>query len=160
MKNAVGKTYEFSRAAVRNSAIASNNVIFTRHQSSLERTRENKNHQGNANLSLGIYNVKYPKGIEGKGYYEDEVEIIGTDVLKAIILTVHENKEGGDDKVMSNGNNGGGREMLRPRNMALLSPHVFWSLWFYAPFAYSVMSFNYDNGQQPGAVYSNFHGKF
>lgn len=30
----------------------------------------------------------------------------------------------------------------------------FWSVVFYAPYAYSVMTFNYDNGQQPGAIYS------
>jgi len=31
---------------------------------------------------------------------------------------------------------------------------VFWSVVFYAPYAWSVMTFNYDNGQQPGAMYS------
>jgi len=31
---------------------------------------------------------------------------------------------------------------------------VFWSVCFYAPYAWSVMTFNYDNGQQPGAMYS------
>jgi len=29
-----------------------------------------------------------------------------------------------------------------------------WVLVFYAPYAWSVFSFNYDNGQQPGAIYS------
>lgn len=31
---------------------------------------------------------------------------------------------------------------------------VFWSVVFYSPYAWSVMTFNYDNGQQPGAIYS------
>mmetsp|Transcript_71950 Transcript_71950/g.142755 ORF Transcript_71950/g.142755 Transcript_71950/m.142755 type:complete len:956 (+) Transcript_71950:103-2970(+) len=30
---------------------------------------------------------------------------------------------------------------------------VFWSVAFYAPYAWSVMTFNYDNGQQPGFIY-------
>jgi len=30
---------------------------------------------------------------------------------------------------------------------------LFWSLVFYAPYAYAVMSFNYANGQQPGPIY-------
>jgi len=31
---------------------------------------------------------------------------------------------------------------------------LFWSVVFYAPYAWSVMTFNYDNGQQPGAIYA------
>jgi len=31
---------------------------------------------------------------------------------------------------------------------------VFWSVVFYAPYAWSVATFNYDNGQQPGPAYS------
>ncbi|MFM7987552.1 MAG: hypothetical protein ACKPKO_50385, partial [Candidatus Fonsibacter sp.] len=34
--------------------------------------------------------------------------------------------------------------------MALL----FWSVVFYAPYAWSVFTFNFDNGQQPGFIYS------
>jgi hypothetical protein len=30
---------------------------------------------------------------------------------------------------------------------------LVWTLVFYAPYAWSVFSFNYDNGQQPGAIY-------
>jgi len=31
---------------------------------------------------------------------------------------------------------------------------VCWTVFFYAPYAWSIFSFNYDNGQQPGIVYS------
>jgi len=132
MKNALGKTYEVSRAVVRNSAVASKNVSFTRHPSSLAMD-ENDTDQRDKKLSLGIYMVKYPKGVEGRGFYEDEVEIIGMDALKAVILAVYANRgqEEGNDEALDDGTNEGGREMLRPRNMALVSPRVFWSLWFY-----------------------------
>mmetsp|Transcript_60127 Transcript_60127/g.193554 ORF Transcript_60127/g.193554 Transcript_60127/m.193554 type:complete len:949 (-) Transcript_60127:85-2931(-) len=31
---------------------------------------------------------------------------------------------------------------------------IFWTVVFYAPYAYSVFNFNYDNGQEPGPAYS------
>eukprot|EP00928_Gymnodinium_smaydae_P079840 TRINITY_DN63676_c0_g1_i1.p1 TRINITY_DN63676_c0_g1~~TRINITY_DN63676_c0_g1_i1.p1 ORF type:complete len:958 (-),score=136.81 TRINITY_DN63676_c0_g1_i1:77-2950(-) len=31
---------------------------------------------------------------------------------------------------------------------------LFWTVFFYAPYAYSLHNFNFDNGQQPGAIYS------
>jgi hypothetical protein len=36
---------------------------------------------------------------------------------------------------------------------AIFAALCFWSLVFYAPYAWAVMSFNYANGQQPGIIY-------
>jgi len=48
MKNAIGKIYEVSRVVVRNSAVVSKNVLFTRHLSSLV-MGENDNYQREKN---------------------------------------------------------------------------------------------------------------
>ena len=120
MRNAVGKTYEASRAVVRNSAITSNRIAFTSKESSPVT-------QGSDSL-LGCHVVKYPKGIEGRGFYEETVDIIAMEALKAVVSSVHADFEESDSNEVQGG---GGREMLRPRNMAQLSPRVFWSLWFH-----------------------------
>ena len=80
MRNAVGKTYEASRAVVRNSAITSNGITFTSQESS-------SGMQGSNSL-LGCHVVKYPKGIEGRGFYEETVDIIAVEALKAVISSV------------------------------------------------------------------------
>ena len=50
--------------------------------------------------------------------------MIGVDALGAVVRAVHANHDTDGD------GGGGGREMMRPENMAPLSPWVFWSLWF------------------------------
>ena len=116
MRKTVEKSYEASRAVVRSSAITSGKVTFTRCEAQGE----------NTNNSMGTFTVRYPKGVEGIGFYEEQVHIITPLMLKAVIQAVYEDhdEENGDD-------NASGREMLKPPNMALLSSRVFWSLWFH-----------------------------
>ncbi len=124
MRRTVEKSYEASRAVVRCSAIASGDIYFSKQSSS-----KTIQQQGTCN-DIGTYSVKYPKGIEGTGYYEDEnIHIISIETLKAVIQSVYETDEDSDDDSKMTGEPG--REMLKPNNMALLSPRVFWSLWYH-----------------------------
>jgi len=120
MRLTVEKSYEASRAVVRYSAIKSGKIEFI--PSVVERG-------ANANNEAGSFTVKYPKGVEGRGFYEDqEVHIITLEMLKAVLRAVHadhDEESNGLDQTSS------GREMLKPINMALLSPRVYWSLWFH-----------------------------
>jgi len=72
------------------------------------------------------------KGVEGRGEYEEDVEIIALETLRAVVAAVHADHS--DEDVMDgSGGGGGGREMLRPPSMAQLSPRVFWSLAHHFP---------------------------
>jgi hypothetical protein len=116
MRKSIQKSYEVSRAVVRNSAIASKaGVMFLPCQSTAR-----------VNNSTGTFVVKYLKGIEGTGYYEEKCHIISKEMLKAVIESVYkDDSKDEEDDIPS------GREMLKPSNMALLSPRVFWSLWYH-----------------------------
>ncbi len=107
MRKTVEKSYQASRAVVRNSAITSRKVTFS--------PSETQNG----------YNVRYPKGVEGVGFYEDQVHIITPLMLKAVVQAVYKDHDEENIDTYS------GREMLKPQNMALLSPRVFWSLWYH-----------------------------
>ena len=117
MKKTVEKSYEASRAVVRHSAIASRKVIFS----------QSANQGENTNNSTGTIHVKYPKSIEGRGNYEEVVHIITALMLKAVVQAVYDDHDEND----IDGESASGREMLKPNNMALLSPRVFWSLWYH-----------------------------
>jgi len=117
MKKTVEKSYEASRAVVRNSAIASRKATFS----------QVANQGENTNNSTGTSLVKYPKSVEGRGYFEEQVHIITPLMLKAVIQAVYDDHDEND----LDGESASGREMLKPSNMALLSPRVFWSLWYH-----------------------------
>jgi hypothetical protein len=117
MKKTVEKSYEASRAVVRNSAIASRKATFS----------QVANQGGNTNNSTGTSLVKYPKSVEGRGYFEEQVHIITPMMLKAVVQAVYDDHDEND----LDGESASGREMLKPSNMALLSPRVFWSLWYH-----------------------------
>lgn len=111
MKKTVEKSYEASRAAVRHSAISSGKVEFLKNDCKEE----------NVNNLMGTCTVQYPKNVEGRGFYQEQVHIITPSMLKAVIQAVYDDHS--DDA--------SSREMLKPHNMALLSPRVFWSLWYH-----------------------------
>jgi hypothetical protein len=84
-------------------------------------TRDGGNILGSANeLDRNMYQISYGKGIEGRGRYTEQVEIIGRDVLKSTLKTVYTSTSSEDST--------DGREMLRPAAMAQMSPRMFWSL--------------------------------
>jgi hypothetical protein len=60
--------------------------------------------------------VKFKKGIHSRSYFEETVDLLTEDALRAIIILVLHNPDP-DSK-----------EMLKPMNMAGCSPRVFWSL--------------------------------
>ncbi len=130
MRRTVEKSYEQSRAAVRCSAITSGDITFL--------PQQNNEQHGTCN-QCGTFTVQYPKGIEGIGYFRDEkIHIISIEALRAVVQTVYEadneeEREGEEHGTKIGFSDGaeGGKEMLKPTNMAQLSPRVFWSLWFY-----------------------------
>lgn len=118
MRGAVLRTYEATRAAVRVDAVRAGKFSLTAKSSA----------SGSASASaVGVSTACYSKGMEGRGDYEEEVEIIGLEALRAVVTAVHADA-GADDGGAEARGGGGGREMLRPPAMAQLSPRVFWSL--------------------------------
>lgn len=67
---------------------------------------------GAAQMSLqeGNLEVTYPKGLQGRGSYQDVVDYLSREVLQSVVKDIHPS------------------EALRPSNLSLLSPRVFWSL--------------------------------
>ena len=128
MKGAVLKSYEVSRAQVRVSAVENGDY-------ELERVKGGSIVDGGVVLGtasesneniLGrtMYQVSYGKGIEGRGRFNEQVEIIGLDALKSTIKMVYNNRTSDDEE----GDAMDGREMLRPAAIAQMSPRIFWSL--------------------------------
>ena len=65
-------------------------------------------------------NVEYPMsigGAGGKGTYSDTVDIVEIDTMRAVMMIPLRDTEPG-----------GGREFLKPANLARGSPRLFWSL--------------------------------
>lgn len=60
--------------------------------------------------------VEFPKGIQGRGTFTDSVDWIPREALQAAVSASEEAEEG-----------------LRPSNLALLSPRVFWALRYHFP---------------------------
>ncbi|KAL7439919.1 hypothetical protein ACHAXM_006944 [Skeletonema potamos] len=143
MKGAVEKSYEESRAAVRVSAVNQGAFNFEKVKGGTvvegkgvvlgtakdHDQSEGGDHDDDEALGRTLYMVSYSKGLEGRGRYEEQVEIISQDALKGLIEHVYNTKpEGGGDGDDSDDKNSDGKEMLRPVSMAQLSPRVFWSL--------------------------------
>uniref|UniRef100_A0A7S4N5T5 Uncharacterized protein n=1 Tax=Odontella aurita TaxID=265563 RepID=A0A7S4N5T5_9STRA len=131
MKGAVGKSYERSRAVVRVDAVRADKYTMQPAPSSASGGRLG----GGGDAEVGRYAVKYAKGVEGRGDYEEFVDIIGLEALQGVIRQVYSDPDSasrddpnGVEGAEEDGGVSGPREMLRPANMAQLSPRVFWSL--------------------------------
>ena len=123
MRGAVGKSYEASRAQVRVAAVNSKQVEF----------EDRSEHGTSLNGLTKFVAVKYSKGIEGRGLYEEVIEIIGLDALKAVIDQVYSADDENDESEFEEDKINSSKEMLRPVNMSQLSPRVFWSLAYHFP---------------------------
>ncbi|KAL3815416.1 hypothetical protein ACHAXA_009161 [Cyclostephanos tholiformis] len=156
MRGAVARTYEASRAAARVTAVDAGEYVLTRvkggsvvdgggvvlgtaddhdHRSRSEGVEEGGG-GGVAAVDDGVYlgrtlyNVSYTKGMDGRGMYEERVEIIGLSVLRSVLESVYNTNPSSHDTDTNNrdghGENVDGR--LRPVLIAQLSPRAFWSL--------------------------------
>lgn len=99
MKSAVENTYENSKAVARSAALESRDPPAS---VQMEKTDNNK------------LKVRFQKGVQGRGFYEDLVDWIPEEVLKEVLKAI----------LKSNPEN------LRPQNLALLSPRFLWALAF------------------------------
>ena len=66
--------------------------------------------------------------MEGRGRYEEQVEIIGLAALKGVLELVYNTKSSNDPDQNDGDKNTDGKEMLQPVAIAQMSPRVFWSL--------------------------------
>ena len=134
MRGAVGRTYEASRAVVRVDAVRSGKFAIVA-KAGNDDAAAASNGSGTASAShAGMYVARYSKGVEGRGEYEEDVEIIALGALRAVVAAVHaDHSEEGEEEGGEAGATGSGREMLRPVSMAQLSPRVFWSLAHHYP---------------------------
>ena len=141
MKGAVTKSYEASRAAVRVAAVNTGDYSFEKVKggsvvdgggvvlgTAKDHAGDTTAGEGEVDEDLGrtLYTVSYSKGMEGRGRYDEQVEIIGLAALKSVLKHVYDssnNESGGED---GSGENKDGR--LRPVLIAQLSPRAFWSL--------------------------------
>ena len=148
MKGAVEKSYEESRAAVRVAAVnkgafslekvkggtivEGTGVVLGTAKDHAKNEEGGDDHEEKEILGRTLYIVSYDKGLEGRGRYEEQVEIISEDALKGLIEHVYNTPSEGDDDDDDDDEdadeNSAGKEMLRPVSMAQLSPRVFWSL--------------------------------
>ena len=120
MSNAVQSTYETTKAATRLAALESR----TPEQSvQMERIHDNAKLQ-----------VRFDKGLQGRGFYEEVVDWIPADVLKQVILAIYKSNPEG----------------LRSHNLSFLSPRVLWAL------AYSHWETQQQQQQQQGESWEPF----
>eukprot|EP00804_Cyclotella_cryptica_P001145 CCRYP_019766-RA/>CCRYP_019766-RA protein AED:0.40 eAED:0.40 QI:0/0/0/1/0/0.33/3/0/291 len=139
MKGALTKSYEASKAQVRVSAVENRDYEFGKIKGGsivdggvvLGTSNDDTNDMvRNDILGTSMYQVSYGKGMEGRGKFVEQVEIIGVDALKAVIETVYKSESVSDeanDEIEEKGKSEG-REMLRPASIAQMSPRIFWSL--------------------------------
>lgn len=97
-RHAVTNAYEQNQAVARLAAIPRSVQI---------------QHSDNSNL----LKVQYPKGLQGRGTYDEEVDFIPLDVLQSCLEGIYSSNT----------------EALRPENLAILSPRVLWSLVYHHP---------------------------
>jgi hypothetical protein len=144
MRNAVEKSYEASRASVRVAAVNAGEYSFVKVDSAAVGGEEVS--LDDEMLRTTSQMVSYSKGIEGRGYYEEEVEIIGLAVLKSVLESVYntDSSDGHDDDKVGEGSNDG---RLRPVLIAQLSPRAFWSLVYHC----SVTTKNDQSTTRPSA---------
>ena len=146
MKGAVTKSYEASRAAVRVAAVNQGEYGFDKMKGGTTDKKggvvlgtlkdlDPSTKTGDADadgdsdvLGRTLFTVSYSKGMEGRGRYTEEVEIIGLDALKGVIQSVYDSKSDDEPSGNDSEKNTDGREMLRPVSISQLSPRLFWSL--------------------------------
>ena len=158
MRGAVAKSYEASRAAVRVSAVDAGEYALRKvrggtvvdgggvvlgaaddHRDDPRRSERGDDEGGGVArvadddiLGRTLYAVSYSKGMEGRGTYEEQVEIIGLAVLRSVLESVYKTDPSSDDADLDMASSGGGENnadgRLRPVLIAQLSPRAFWSL--------------------------------
>lgn len=105
-KRAVEKEYDAAKAQARvSSALASKYEM-----------RDSQNARRLGDGQPTALHVKFKKGINSRSYFEETVDLLTEDALRAVAMLVLQNPDP-DSK-----------EMLKPMNMAGCSPRVFWSL--------------------------------
>ncbi|KAL7541407.1 hypothetical protein ACHAXR_010898 [Thalassiosira sp. AJA248-18] len=144
MRGAVAKSYEASRAAVRVAAVNQGDFSFEKIKGGSKvdgggvvlgvakdhEAKTSGDETDDAELGRTLYTVAYSKGMEGRGSYEEQVEIIGLAAVKAVLESVYNTASSNDpDENDSEENADGDKDSrLRPVLIAQLSPRVFWSL--------------------------------
>ncbi len=119
MRNAVEKSYEASRASVRVAAVNTGEFSFRKVDRVVDANHKSRNEgremvsHDDEMLQTTLHTVSYSKGIEGRGFYEEEVEIIGLTVLKSVLESVYntDSSDGYDGENVFEGSNDG---RLRP----------------------------------------------
>jgi hypothetical protein len=107
MKRAIANRYEASRAVSKVTAVQSNQYTIQQQQQ-----------QNDDETTLF---VRYSKGLEGRGMWEETVDCISREALEAVIAAIYNSSSTTTE-----------REMLLPTTLAQVSPRVFWSLvWLY-----------------------------
>jgi hypothetical protein len=106
MKRAIANRYEASRAVSKVTAVQSNQYTIQQQQQNDDET---------------TLFVRYSKGLEGRGMWEETVDCISREALEAVIAAIYNSSSTTTE-----------REMLLPTTLAQVSPRVFWSLvWLY-----------------------------
>jgi len=102
MRNAITRQYDVSRAVTRVSAVQAGkySIIATKNEQSLEPS------------TIQQLKIKFNKGLEGRGEFEETVDYIPRDALEAVVKAIHTSDP----------------ESLRAATLAQLSPRVFWSI--------------------------------
>ena len=148
MKSAVSKSYEASRAAVRVTAVNTGEYSFEKVKGGsivdgggvVLGTASDQNEgdssaaeEPNNELRRTLYTVSYSKGMEGRGRYDEQVEIIGLAMLKGVLEHVYNSSDNDTSEEDCSSSEGGGQDgRLRPVMIAQLSPRAFWSLVFHS----------------------------
>lgn len=119
MRSAVSKSYESSRAFIRVSAVQSREFQMIPNEDIHILGSDNDNND-ETRTQLGLYTVQYLKGkvSNQRGTFSEDFQLISLPTLVNVIRAVYTDPDP----------EGGGKEMLRGRNMAQLSPRVFWSI--------------------------------
>ena len=143
MRSAVSKSYEASRASVRVASVDAGEYSLQIVKSGTvmvgggvvlgtandHRKTEEGDDTVDHDVDLGrtLFVASYSKGMDGRGTYEETVEIIGLAILRSVLESVYNtDPSSNDDDEYGPPKTEDGR--LRPVLIAQLSPRVFWSL--------------------------------
>eukprot|EP00977_Amphora_coffeiformis_P018918 scaffold6781_cov204-Amphora_coffeaeformis.AAC.33 len=109
-KQAVANAYEKNRAVARCASIPRGIVALhvEEEEEDISTTISTTRRQ--------LLHVEFRKGVQGRGTYTEEVDYLPRDVVQQVITSIHPVHA----------------EALRPENLALLSPRVFWSIVYHA----------------------------
>jgi len=143
MRSAVSKSYEASRASVRVASVDAGEYSLQIVKSGTvmvgggvvlgtandHRKTEEGDDTVDHDVELGrtLFVASYSKGMDGRGTYEETVEIIGLAILRSVLESVYNtDPSSNDDDEYGPPKTEDGR--LHPVLIAQLSPRVFWSL--------------------------------